>query len=114
MSQRCFNYSDRTYQVKSEYTRTLKPDYPAADLIEANVFTVTNLKSKQEKRGAATMVYSVKYKDVSSAFGRPMPTPENKTIYCVSASPTMAAIMTTVTPRTTQGQSQWQSTHLVL
>ena len=86
MSQRCFNYSDRTYQVKSEYTRTLKPDYPAADLIEANVFTVTNLKSKQE----------------------------NRIIYCVSASPTRAAIMTTVTPRTTQGQSQWQSTHLVL
>lgn len=65
MSQRCFNYSDRTYQVKSEYTRTVRLNCPAAPLIEVNVFSVTNLESKQEKRGAATMMYSENYKDAS-------------------------------------------------
>ena len=65
MSQRCFNYSGRTYQVKSEYTRTVRLDCPAADLIEVNVFSVTNLESKQEEKGAATMMYSDNYKDAS-------------------------------------------------
>ncbi len=51
MSQRCFNYSGRTYQVKSEYTRTVRLDCPAADLIEVNVFSVTNLESKLEEKG---------------------------------------------------------------
>lgn len=65
MSQRCFNYSGRTYQVKSEYTRTVRLDCPAADLIEVNVFSVTNLESKLEEKGAATMMYSDNYKDAS-------------------------------------------------
>ena len=65
MSQRCFNYSGRTYQVKSEYTRTVRLNCPAAPLIEVNVFSVTNLESKLEKKGAATMMYSENYKDAS-------------------------------------------------
>lgn len=65
MSQRCFNYSGRTYRVKPECTKAGKPDYPAVDLIEVHVFSVTNLESKLEETGVAAMLYSNQYKDAS-------------------------------------------------
>lgn len=65
MSQRCFNYSGRTFRVKPGCSRAGKPNYPAVDLIEVSVFSVTNLKSKLEETGVATMSYSNQYKDAS-------------------------------------------------